>query len=135
MEFDFSRLATTRHQGDVGVMMALLYFTKEGHCSSVPISEGCRYDLLVEIDGLIQRVQVKTSGQRARASDGWDVRLATCGGNKSGQGKRKCLDASEFDLLFILTEDGQTWLIPSSEVDGNGMIVVGGPKWDAYSVQ
>ena len=36
------------------------YFTQKGYNVSVPLGEDCRYDLIVDIEGILIRVQVKT---------------------------------------------------------------------------
>lgn len=134
MRFDFGALSNTRQQGDVGVMAAALHFTARGDCVCFPATEGCRYDLIIDSGNDLSRVQVKTSRNNARFSDGWEVALCTSGGNRSGTGRRKVLDSAEFDLLFILAEDGRSWLIPAESVHGMGSIVVGGKKWGEYQL-
>lgn len=55
----------TQRKGDVAVSQAIATFTKAGYDVSVPLTESAAYDLIVERDGLVKRIQVKysTSGE------------------------------------------------------------------------
>lgn len=55
----------TQRKGDIAVTQAIATFTKEGYDVSIPLTESAAYDLIVERDGIIKRVQVKysTSGE------------------------------------------------------------------------
>jgi hypothetical protein len=62
------------------------------------------------------------------------VSLATKGGNQSWTGRVKTLDPGRYDYLFTLVSDGRKWFIPSSEVDGRTMVLLGGPKYARFEV-
>jgi len=117
---------TTRHQGDSGVAAALAYYTSKGHSVSIPFGDAQRYDLIVDRDGELQRVQCKTTTRR-KPSGSFEVQLATNGGNMSGAGKKKLIDPEEVDFVFILDGDNTMWEFPSVEASGKASMVL----WDA----
>ena len=47
--------------GDIGEAMAIADFTKAGFGVSKPLSDNLRYDLIVDINNILYRVQVKTT--------------------------------------------------------------------------
>lgn len=51
----------TVDKGEVSRYLAVAHFTKLGWRTSVPITENSPYDLIVECDGKLHRVQVKTA--------------------------------------------------------------------------
>lgn len=54
----------TKSVGDLSEVVVLYALARLGHYVSVPWGENHRYDLIVEIDGSLKRVQVKTGRLR-----------------------------------------------------------------------
>jgi hypothetical protein len=78
----------------------------------VPFGDGCRYDLVVEIEGKFQRVQCKTG----RLRDGTVV-FKTCS-IVPGTGKSRAY-TDEIDLFGIYClEIDQVYLVPVGDVGG-----------------
>jgi hypothetical protein len=121
-------------QGDAGEASAVSWVLSRGGCVFVPVAHTpSHYDLIVDLDGDVLRVQVKTCSR-------WDgrrysVMLCTRGGNQSWNGLVKKLDPLCCDYAFIHVGDGRRWFIPSAEVGGGTAIVVGGPKYAAFEVE
>ena len=110
-DFDNSKM-----QGNAGVGSAINYFTQEGYTVSIPLTDSQDYDLLIDDNGSIKKVQVKTSIHSRRAP-GFVVGLRTNGGNRSGSGKMKTPDEMDYDILFVLTGDNRRFVIPDDEID------------------
>ena len=89
--------------------MAAGWFTLCGYNVSWPL-EPCRYDLMVERGGAVQRVQVKTA--TVRTGQSWTVWLSTTGA------ERLPYDIEEVDAFFIIDGDFNYYLIPVSRVGG-----------------
>ena len=109
-----------RAQGNQGELTAQLHYTRMGWVVSKPITEASRYDLIVDKDGQLFRVQVKTT---SHAPDGpyW-VGFRTSGGNYTQKNKVKLITPEECDLVFVLDADGRCWEFPVSECAGrNGL--------------
>lgn len=113
----------TRLQGDAGVAAALAYYTSKGWPVSLPFGEGQRYDLVVDRDGVLSRVQVK-SGSTKAASGSPKVYLRTSGGNRSGTGKASLLSVAEADEVAV-SADGKLWVFPIEELAGRTQVNLG----------
>lgn len=114
------RSMNTRQMGDVGVAAAIYYYTKLGYTVSLPITESTRYDLIVDIDGDLKRVQCKTGSYMNQGGTSYKIQLATSGGNRSWNGTKKMISSEEVDLVFIRTSDGTLWEVPVDVVAGKG---------------
>lgn len=120
----------TKAQGDIGVAMAIAYYTLLGCSVSVPMGDNTRYDLVVEINGQLQKVQCKTSKYIEKGS--YKVALRTNGGNRSGT-STKLISADDADLVFVYTFDGGWWEFPQSEFVNKVSLSLGKSK-QAYRV-
>lgn len=103
---------------------AIAFFTAKGETVSIPLTDSQHYDLVVDRNDELLKVQVKTSGYKRRDSS-YTVMLETAGGNRSGTAKRRPFDSKKVDLLFILCENGDEYLIPSKEITNTKTITVG----------
>ena len=101
----------TKKQGDVGLGSAISYFTSKGLTVSIPLTDSQDYDLIVDMDGL-KRVQIKTTRYR-KPSGNFGVNLRVNGGNRSGIDKTKFFDKTKVELLYVLTEENDRYLIPT----------------------
>ncbi len=128
------RRTNPRKQGDIGVGAAIAWFMANEYTVSIPVSESRRYDLVVEKDNILQRVQIKTSTIQA-SSGSFRVTLVTRGGNQSWSGISHYFDKTASELLFILTNNGNQYLIPTNVLQEDAaLIAVGGTKWNEYKV-
>ena len=50
----------TKAKSVVTELQCQTYFTKLGYNVLVPLGEDCRYDMIVDLDGILERIQVKT---------------------------------------------------------------------------
>jgi hypothetical protein len=119
----------SKKQGDAGLGQAISYFTMEGYEVALPLTESAEWDLIVEIEGLLKRVQVKTSSQmRGNVAV---VDASTKGGNQSFSTKKNIQD-QHWDLIFIYhLETKQRALIPKEVLTTSGQINLG-KKYSAY---
>lgn len=120
----------TKAQGDIGVAMAIVYYTLRGYPVSIPIGDNTRYDLIVEIDGKLNKVQCKCT--RYQENEKYIIALRTSGGNKSGTSVKK-ISKEDADLLFAYSFDGSWWEFPPSEFVGKSCITLG-PTRQKYKV-
>ncbi len=104
-----------------GVATAIQWFMDRGYMVSIPV-EPARYDLVVESDQGLQRVQVKTTNTKDRGR--WITRLhrkaydASVEPNASGKTKPLAYTSDEIDLFFIVAGDRTCYLIPLEAVTG-----------------
>ena len=109
----FTNAKNPKHQGSIGESKAIYEYTKMGFIVSKPIMD-CDYDLLIDDGTSIKKVQVKTTRQLHRTSKNPICNLRVMGGNQSfSTSKNRKTD--DWDILFVLSEDGRCWSIPSTE--------------------
>jgi hypothetical protein len=114
----------------VGSAVATAWFMARGYTVSIPV-EPARYDMVVESDAGLQRVQVKTSGNPRRVSITRTVYGVgtTPSGGKYG---RRPYEADEIDLFFIYLASGEMFLIPLAAVLGHRNIAL--PRYAGYQL-
>ena len=125
----FENAINSKKQGDIGMCYAMAYFSKMGYTVSIPITDSQDYDLIID-NGNILKVQVKTT--KFKYNGVYCVNLKTCGGNRSGQ-TIKNFDLNTSDLLFILTDSNDIYVIPKSEIDSRTAICLSN-KYARYKV-
>lgn len=126
----FENAKNTKKQGDIGESRAIYEYTLKGWVVCKPLCDSAKYDLIVERDGVIKRIQVKT-GSFSR--DGkYEVTISTKGGNRSFTTIQNRVDG-DYDELFVLIETGECWMIPESVLPKT-CIVPQAPKFSQYRV-
>lgn len=126
----FNECKNAQAQGNIGLGAAIAWFTKNRYQVSVPLTDTQFYDLVTEREGIFRSVQVKTVRTRSKAGT-FKVELR----GKHGTRVVKQFDASNVDLLFVLTGEGQQYLIPRSEIRTVRSVDVGGKKYAEWMVK
>ena len=62
---------TTKQKGNITEMECILAFMKAGYKVSIPYGEDCKYDLIVDINNCLYRIQCKTSHALTNPEDGF----------------------------------------------------------------
>lgn len=93
--------------------IAIGWFVSQGWTVCVPLTDSQEYDLVIDSGAGLKKVQVKTTKYRVNS---YEVELRTKGGNKTGTGKVKHIDWNQIDFLFVLTEEGTKYFIPSNAI-------------------
>ncbi len=125
------RRKNPRLQGLIGLGAAIDWFTRRGCHVAIPLNDSQPWDLVVENrDGLF-RVQVKTTTCRGPQGH-FVVSLETAGGNQSFH-TRKPFDPTSSEILFVLTDDGDIYVMPCTAIRPvRGMTL--GPKYRRFRV-
>ena len=110
---------SNREIGNASLGTAIGYFTNIGCVVSIPLNDTQDYDLLVDFDGIIKKVQVK--GTSFKTNYGiYQVSLKSTGGTR---GKiYKTVKNTEVDLVFVATDDGSMYLIPKDKIRNTSSI-------------
>jgi hypothetical protein len=127
----------TKKQGDVGMGVAIGYFASQGYTVCIPLTDSQDYDLVVDIDDKLQRVQVKTTTFRKNGPDGgYLASLRVCGHRhpKTGVYHAKDFNKKKVDYLFIVTGAGEQYFIPTTETNVRSQITVGGQAYKEFLV-
>lgn len=130
MENLFINARTWRHQGEIGLGMAI-GFLSQRYSVSIPIMDSKEYDLVVDINGKLNKVQVKTTGYKSKYGI-YQVLVKTCGGNKSGNTEKK-FNGTSVDYLFVLTSRGDVYFIPTNENTPKNAINLG-KEYEKYKI-
>lgn len=57
-------LDTKRNIGNAGLSMAIAYFDANGYTVSVPLNDTQNYDLVVDMNGVLKKIQVKSTNNK-----------------------------------------------------------------------
>ena len=93
----------TQKKGDTAVAQAIATFTKMGYDVLVPLTESAAYDLVVDIDGDLKKVQVRFTSTS-------EVDLRRVHSNSQGYVVKKTKE-NAYDWLYILDGEGKEYLI------------------------
>jgi len=119
--------------GNVGLGYAIAWYASKGHSVSIPLTDTQDYDIIVEINGSLQKIQVKTTRNKPKKSKYYSCNLRVFGGNQSWSGVSKYFDTSKIDRLFIAVENGDLYDIPSYVIIAKCSISLG-EKYNQYKV-
>lgn len=112
----------------------IAYFTALGYTVAIPLTDSQKYDLIVENEGNIYRVQVKTTTQSLNGVP--VVQLKTSGGNKTRQSILP-FEKTDSDILYVLSEvEGDVirrHVIPTTDITTLTSINLG-YKYEQYRV-
>ena len=100
----------TKLKGDIGVAKTIVDCTLKGYEIYIPVSEGCRYDLIINDFKSLKRVQVKYS------QSGF-VQAATVWSDKNGIHKKFYQD-DDFDYYALYIPNIEKVLYPSIKFKG-----------------
>lgn len=121
----------SKKQGDAGLGIAIGWFTSQGYTTLIPLTDSQDYDLVVDIEGKLSKVQVKTT--TCIVKDYYYVSISIKGGNRSGVGKLKKFNNLESDYLFIVNGAWEKYLIPTDKIKAKHTISLT-KTWDKYKI-
>ena len=122
---------TNKEKGNSALGIAISYFAANGYIVSIPLNDTQDYDLIVDKDNAIEKIQVKSSGCKTKYGN-YQVALKSCGGTK-GRTYKKLID-THIDKLFIVNEQKEMYLIPKEEIT-NGSTLNLCDKYKKYLVE
>lgn len=93
----------TQRKGDTAVAQAIATFTKLGYDVSIPLTESASYDLLIDTNKDLKRIQV-------RYSSTGEADLRRIHSNSAGYVIKKAKE-NAYDWLYILKNTGEEYLI------------------------
>ena len=101
---------TNKDKGRAGLSAAIAYFGMNGYNVSIPLNDTQDYDLVVEKNGVFQRVQCKATGSK----DGKiDFRITS--GKHNGTTTKSMLD-SDIELVFCINQNKTMYCIPLKDI-------------------
>ena len=114
----------SKKQGDAGLGQAIAYFTMKGYDVALPLTDSADWDLIAEIDGVLKRVQIKTSFQLSES--GTMMFNANVNGGNQTSSSKKLIPEQQWDLIFLHhLVTGKQALIPKEALTTKGQINLG----------
>ena len=124
------KFKTNKEKGNTSLGIAIAYYTSNGYIVSIPLNDTQDYDLIVDKDKIIKRVQVKSTACKTKHGN-YQVALKSCGGTK-GETYKTVIETN-IDELFILTEDLGIYILPITEVNNKSTLNICS-KYNKYRV-
>lgn len=119
----------SKKKGDIGLGTAIAYFTSKGNCVNIPLTDSQEYDLVVDLNGNLNRVQVKYCTYKDRY--GYPtVGISVRGGSRGSYHTE--FDPNSVELLFVETPES-CYLIPSTAFKSRKNLGLS-PKYDKYKL-
>jgi hypothetical protein len=120
----------SKEKGDLGTAKAISHYMGNGYEVLLPIGDKRPYDLVVENDGKLQKVQCKYTTHKSKQGN-FCVGLRITGGNQSFHTVKK-YEEGDFDLLFAATEEGDYYEIPMKLLPKSELTL--GKKFEDYKL-
>lgn len=117
-------------QGRLGLVNAIRDLTHLGYVVSVPLIDNQDYDLIVDIDGILNKVSVKSSS--VFTEDKVLVQIKKVRPNTQNN-KITRFDSSLVDYMYIYSLNNKSWFIPTSEIKTGCMITLD-KRFDDYKL-
>lgn len=107
------KFITNKEKGNTGLGIAIAYYSSNGYIVSIPLNDTQDYDLVVEKDNKLRRVQVKATSCKTKY---WvyQVALKSCGGT-SGKTYKTIIDTN-IEEIFIFTKNKDIYIIPKEKI-------------------
>lgn len=109
---------------------AIGYFSEKNIPVLLPVVDCEKYDLAIESDGIIRKVQCKYTSL-IEPSGAYNVDLRTFGGYREKTYFVR-YKKGDFDLLFVYCGNGDKYLIPAEKVITKAQIAVGSKSWKEF---
>lgn len=119
----FENCKNTKDQGNIGLGMAIQYFSSIHSTVSIPLNDSQDYDLIVDINGVLKRIQVKTCNYVTKRGN-WGVNLKVNGGSSKTNRIMKRNNDIIYDLLFVVCGDGSKFLIPKEKITQRNFLTI-----------
>jgi len=123
----------SKQKGNWGLASAIEFFAGEGYTVSIPLTDSQRYDLIVEKEGKLSKVQVKSS-HRQSENNSWRVGIRSTSIRKKGPTVITLFDNSEVDFVFVLLGNRERYLIPSHAIKSKTQININKTNFEKFKV-
>ena len=108
MDFD-----SNKEKGNTGLGIAIAYYSANGYTVSIPLNDTQDYDLIVDKNNILKKVQVKATSCKTKYNK-YQVALKSCGGTK-GKMYKTVIDTN-IEEVFIVTNNMDIFIIPIEKI-------------------
>lgn len=123
----------SKEKGDIAVAKAISYFIERREEVLLPFGDKQSYDLVVERGKSFFRVQCKFTSHKSEYGI-YKAPLRVMGGNRS-RNSAKTYSKSDFDILFVYTDNGDMYEIPCEIWSKNRNSISLGEYMDCYKIK
>ena len=106
-------IKNNKDKGNAGMSLAIAYFGCNGFTVSIPLNDTQDYDLIIDSDLGLKKVQVKATSCKTKYNK-YQVALKSCGGTK-GETYKTIID-TKIDEVFVVTDTMEMFIIPIEEI-------------------
>lgn len=128
----FRQHTNPRMQGNAGLGIAIAYFSRVGVRVAIPLTDSQPYDLIIDNDNRVERVQVKTTTLRDPYGC-YLVSLQTVGCNTKEVVKRD-FHPTDYEWLFVVCGDACVYMIPTEAITARTQVYLG-RKYEAFRLE
>lgn len=121
---------SNKEKGNAGFGIAIAYYSANGYTVSIPLNDTQDYDLVVDKDNILKRVQVKATSCKTKYNK-YQVALKSCGGTK-GTMYKTVIDTN-IDEVFIVTDVMDIFIIPIQRIKNKSTLNLC-EKYEEYRV-
>lgn len=111
--------STNKEKGNTSLGIAIAYYASNGYTVSIPLNDTQDYDLIVDKNNVLRKVQVKSTACKTKYGN-YQVALKSCGGTRGRT--YKTVIETNIDELFILTEHLDIYILPIKEVNNKSTL-------------
>lgn len=104
---------SNKEKGNAGLGIAIAYYSANGYTVSIPLNDTQDYDLIVDKNNVLKKVQVKATSCKTKYNK-YQVALKSCGETK-GETYKTIID-TKIDEVFIVTDTMEMFIIPIEEI-------------------
>lgn len=120
----------TKQKGNIAVGSAISYYTSLGYTVSIPLNDSQDYDLIVDIDGFLNKIQIKYTSEK-RDSGYYTVGLRSISG--SSKQEYKTVINTDIDYVFVLTGSNDKYIIPIIDITTKSSMMLN-QSMDKYKI-
>ena len=110
---------TNKEKGNTGLGIAIAYYTSNGYTVSIPLNDTQDYDLIVDKNNKVTKVQVKSTSCKTKYGT-YQVALKSSGGTK--EKTYKTVIDTNVDELFVVTDKVEIYIIPIDKIENRSTI-------------
>ena len=70
VQFSYAALMDTNDKGDLALFKVILRASQKGYIISKPLNDSARYDLVIDVDGVLKKAQVKYGDGKSTNANG-----------------------------------------------------------------
>lgn len=108
----------TKLVGDISVEMVKVELLKNGFMVLCPVGDRFAYDLAIDLQGALKRIQVKTAHKSTAANPSWKVKFRKVYMRSDGPVIKFYEDGTIDYFVAVVQELNEFYVIPFPDLDG-----------------